>query len=96
MPGFRYIPPAYPWVTVAGLFNPGESVPRTNLENQALCPKPWPTIYKIPAMGLGAMPLFQLGATLPVQMNRYANFSVGRNVLLPGLAKLPYGDGSGS
>jgi hypothetical protein len=77
--------------TGGGVFNPGFVGPRTNLESQGSCVRPWPTIYTIPARGLGAMPTFQLGPTLPVFNNRLAGGAPGYNIMMPGLGKTPFG-----
>lgn len=91
-PGTSYVPNAYPWSTGPGVFNPGVSAPRRNLEHQADMPRVWPTIYRVAAMGLGAMPLYQLGPTAPVFNNSYSPVAHGYMVQMPGMSKLPYGD----
>lgn len=87
----RYRPNVYPWSTGPGVFDPGTSTPRTNLEAQGSCPRVWPTIYRVPAMGLGAMPLYQLGPTSPVFNNSLSPVQYGYHVQMPGMSKLPYG-----
>jgi hypothetical protein len=82
---------AYPWVTGAQTVNLGEPGPRTNLEVQSAYPRTWPAQYRWSLMGLGGMPLFQLGVTAPTFNNNYAPYSPGYNVMTPGLTKLPYG-----
>lgn len=86
-----YRPNQYPWSAGAGIFDPGTSTPRTNLESQGACPRIWPTIYRVPARGLGAMPLYQLGPTAAVFNNQYAPYATGYSIQMPGMSKLPYG-----
>jgi hypothetical protein len=87
----RYRQSAYPWVTGNPLVDLGEDAPRTNLEVQGKAVKPWPSAYRWSLMGLGAMPLFQLGATQPVFNNQLAPYAPGFNMQTPGLAKKPFG-----
>ncbi len=87
----RYTPQPYPWVSGRNLVNLGEPGPRTNIESQGSMLRVWPSAYQIPARGIGAMPLFQLGLTVPVFNNSLAQFAPGRNVLMPGIAKKPFG-----
>lgn len=87
----RYTPPVYPWFAGTSPVNLGIDGPRTNMESQGMMLRTWPTAYRIPARGIGAMPVFQLGATVPVFNNSLAPFAPGRNVLMPGIAKKPFG-----
>lgn len=87
----RYVPNVYPWSAGAGVFDPGTSTARTNLEAQGACPRVWPTVYRVPAMGLGAMPLYQLGPTTPVFNNAVVGVNQGYMVQMPGLSKTPFG-----
>jgi len=73
------------------VFHPGEVGPRTNLESQGACPRVWVPTYQIPARGLGAMPVFQIGPTKPVFNNQIAGGGPGYNTVLPGLGKSPFG-----
>lgn len=87
----RYTPQKYPWVSGANVVNLGEPGPRSNFENQGAMPRVWPAIYQVPARGIGAMPLFQLGPTVPTFNNSLAPYAPGYNVLMPGLSKKPFG-----
>jgi hypothetical protein len=60
-------------------------------EVEANLPKPWPAQYAWSLMGLGAMPLFQLGYTAPVFNNQMSPQSVGYNTIMPGLNRTPFG-----
>jgi hypothetical protein len=75
------------------LFNPGEPGPRFSSwgELEANMPRTWPTPYRWRLMGLGAMPLFQLGYTAPTFNNQYAPYAPGFNVIMPGLSRTPFG-----
>lgn len=89
-----YRPQPYPWVTGLQPNNPGISGgPRVSAigEHEANTPRVWPTQYGWRLMGLGAMPLFQLGYTAPVFNNQFAPMSVGRNIMIPRLSRLPFG-----
>ena len=90
---FRYTPPAFGWRTAPDLVQGSDAGPRTNPES-TIQPRPWPTIYSVPARGLGANPTFQIGQT-PVVFNnpfRFANRAQARTMFMPGLGKLPFGD----
>lgn len=73
------------------VFNPGTPGPRSNLENQGNYPRVWPVIYRVRAMGLGGMPVFGLGPSVPVRNNAYAGGDPIYNLLIPGLARSPFG-----
>jgi hypothetical protein len=73
------------------VFNPGIPGPRSNLENQGNCPRVWPVIYQVRAMGLGAMPVFGLGFSNPVFNNAYAGGAPIYNMLIPGIGRSPFG-----
>ena len=85
-----------PYYPVAGfhtggqVFNPGIPGPRTNPLTQAGEPRIWPTIYRVPARGIGAMPMFQIGATIPIQNNQFAGGAPIYNIAMPGLSKGPF------
>jgi hypothetical protein len=79
-----------PWVTGPQPFNPGTPGPRTNRYTTAQ-PRPWPTTYQIPARGLGAMPVFGLGITVPIFNNAYAGGAPIYNIAMLGLSKGPFG-----
>jgi hypothetical protein len=87
----RYIPPRYPWNAGFSPENLGNSVPVINAEMEARTPRVWPAQYAWTLMGLGAMPLFQIGVTQPVWNNSYSPYAPAMNNLMPGLSKLPYG-----
>lgn len=73
---------------------PGDSSgPRLSAigEIEANCPKPWPAQYGWRLMGIGAMPLYQLGYTAPVFNNQMAPMSVGYNTIMPGINRTPFG-----
>lgn len=92
MDGLGFIPPnPRRFIATGQVFNPGDAGPRTNLENQANCPRVWPVVYGVRLMGLGSMPVFGLGPTLPVFNNQYAGGAPGYNVMIPGLGKSPFG-----
>lgn len=85
--------PYYPvtrWHSGGQVYNPGEAGPRSNPQAQGLDPRVWPTIYSVPARGLGAMPLFQLGVTIPIINNQYAGGQPMRALAMPGLFKSPF------
>lgn len=87
-----YVPPEYPWFTGAQTVNLGVGGPRTSPEYQGNEPRVWPAAFRVPARGLGAMPVFALGVTDPVFNNQYASgYMPGYNVMIPGLAKTPFG-----
>ena len=73
--------------------NLGVPGPRTSVigEWQANMLRTWPTIYNVPAMGLGAMPLFALGYTAPTNNNQLSPYSPGMQVIMPGLTRTPFG-----
>lgn len=85
-----YYPPRQ-WRDGGQIYNPGVPGPRSNLEVQALDPRIWPAAYQVPARGLGAMPAYQIGITIPIQNNQYAGGSTVYNTVIPGLAKSPFG-----
>ena len=90
----QYVQQRYPWVDGFQPWNPGISGgPRLSAigEIEANCIKPWPSQYRWRLMGMGAMPLFQLGATTPTFDNQLSPMSVGYNVMMPGLARKPFG-----
>jgi hypothetical protein len=87
----RYKPLYPPWYTGTQVINLGTGGPRTNLENQAGLPRVWPTAYRVALRGIGAMPVFGLGFSLPVFNNQLAGGAVGYNVMMPGLGKPPFG-----
>jgi hypothetical protein len=55
------------------------------------CPRTWPAQYQWRLMGLGAMPLFQLGYTAPTFNNQMSPMSVGYNTIIPGISRTPFG-----
>lgn len=73
------------------VFNPGEVGPRSNFENQGNCPRVWPVVYGVRLMGLGAMPVFSIGASLPVFNNQLSGGMPGYNMMIPGIGKSPFG-----
>ena len=87
----RYVQQDYPWFTGTNPVNLGVGGPRTNFETQAGMPRVWPTNYRIPLRGIGAMPTFSLGFSLPVFNNQLAGGAPGYNVMMPGLGKQPFG-----
>ncbi len=92
MDGLGYVPRnPLRFLTGGDVFNPGEVGPRSNFENQGACPRVWPVIYGVRLMGLGAMPVFQIGPTTPVFNNQLAGGAPGYNISMPGIGKSPYG-----
>lgn len=82
--------PAYPvtgWHVGGAVVNPGTPGPRINAVQQSMCPRVWPAAYQVPARGIGAMPLFQLGVTIPVANNAFAGGQPMRQLAMPGIAK---------
>lgn len=79
------------WTDSGQVYDPGFAGPRTNLENQGSCPRTWPTIYRVPLRGVGGMPVFVRGPSLPVFNNSVAGGKPGYNVSMPGLGKSPFG-----
>jgi hypothetical protein len=61
------------------------------MENQGACPRTWPVIYRVPARGMGGMPTFVRGPSMPVFNNQVAGGAPGYNVSIPGMGKSPYG-----
>lgn len=86
-----YVRPDYPWYAGTNPVNLGEGGPRLNPESAAYAPRWWPTVHQIPLRGMGAMPTFVLGPTLPVFNNQIAGGAPGRNILMPGIARQPFG-----
>lgn len=83
-----------PWMYAPELNEGGDSnIPRFSVvgEIEANCPKPWPVQYQWKLMGLGAMPLYQLGYTAPVFNNQLSPMSVGYNTFMPGINRTPFG-----
>lgn len=90
----RYLQQPYPWVEGYQPHNPGISGgPRLHAlgEFAGSMPRVWPVIYRVGLMGLGAMPLFQLGYTAPTFNNQLSPMSVGYNTIMPGLSRKPFG-----
>jgi hypothetical protein len=90
MDGLGLRPRAISWVETGQVHNPGVAGPRTNIENQGSCPRPWPTIYRVRAMGVGAMPMFVRGPSMPVFNNQIAGGAPGYNISMPGMGKNPF------
>lgn len=90
----RYVQQDYPWVEGYQPNNLGISGgPRYSAtgEVEAAFPRTWPTPYGWRLMGLGAMPLFQLGYTAPVFNNQFSPYPPGYNVIMPGINRTPFG-----
>jgi hypothetical protein len=90
----RYRPQAYPWEDGYQPVNLGTSGgPRVSAigEVEANVPRTWPVPYAWRLMGLGAMPLFQLGPTVPTFNNQIAPAQYGYNWMMPGINRNPTG-----
>lgn len=79
------------WTDSGQVYDPGVAGPRSNVENQGACPRVWPVIYRVRLMGLGAMPTYVRGPSLPVFNNQIAGGKPGYNTTIPGMGKSPYG-----
>lgn len=92
MDGLGFVPQnPRTFVTGGQVFNPGTAGPRTNFENQGAIARVWPNVYRIPARGLGAMPIFSLGAAPFVFNNAYAGGAPIYYLLIPGIGRVPFG-----
>lgn len=79
------------WTDSEGIYHPGTPGPRTNIENQGACPRVWPVAYRVPLRGVGGMPRFVRGPSLPVFNNQVSGGKPGYNTQIPGMGKSPYG-----
>ena len=73
------------------IFSPGQSGGGSHPHEAASAPRMTPTPYAVTLMGIGAMPRFVMGPTLPIDPNTYAGNN--QTLMIPGAYKKSSGNG---
>lgn len=80
-----------PWSPGLQLVNLGQGGPSSHPREQMSASKPWPTAYRVPVMGLGAMPRQIFGSVPVIDVNAYTSPRTITNLTIPGLTRNPVG-----